>query len=654
MDYDYIVVGSGAGGGPLAARLVEAGFSVLLLEAGPDDQGVLEQVPAFHAAASEDERISWSFFVRHYTDEQQSRRDWKYIPCADEPERGGVYYPRAATLGGCTQHHAMIVVRPHNSDWDGIAAITGDPSWAAVRMQRYFQRLERCEYRPFQRLVHRFLGWSPSGHGFDGWLPTTLADPKLVIGDRQIAEILIDSAHYALGHTRSRLSSWFNRLLQTLFTRGDPNDWQAIKHLRVGVRQIPLSVKCGRRTGVPERLRQVKAEHPGRLHMRTNVLVTRVLFEPDAPATAAVNSPDANSDANPDANPDANRAAHRAIGVEYLDAAQVYGADPRRRTPPADTPKVEVRAKREVILCGGAFNTPQLLQLSGIGPPKVLADARVPLRQDLPGVGANLQDRYEVGVVFRMKAPFAAMREVTMTPDPDDPHFRAWQRGEGLYTTNGALLGIIDRSKRERQDPDLFLFGLLTDFRGYYPGYSQRVRDARQQLTWAILKAHTENTAGQVAIRSADPLEPPGINFHFLNEGNVPEDEDIEVMVSAIRRVRRMAERYAELIEEEMVPGPSCRDSDPEREYQLLADFIRDQAWGHHACGTCKIGADDDPMAVLDSRFRVRGTEGLRVVDASVFPHIPGLFLVAPVYMVAEKAADVIIEDARGDVPPAE
>ena len=640
MDYDYIIVGSGAGGGPLAARLVEAGFSVLLLEAGADDQGILEQVPAFHTSASEDERISWSFFVRHYADEGQSQRDWKYIPRADEPERGGVFYPRAATLGGCTQHHAMIIVRPHNSDWDGIAAITGDPSWAAVRMQRYFQRLERCDYRPFERLLHRLLGWSPSGHGFDGWLPTTVADPKLVIGDKQIAEILFDSARYALGHSRSRLSSWVSRLLQTLFTRADPNDWRAVKRHRVGVRQIPLSIAGGRRTGVPERLRQVKAEHPGRLSIRTKVLVTRVLFEPDAPDA------------------DATGAAIRAIGVEYLDAAHLYGADPLRRAQsanvPADVTRVQVRANREVILCGGSFNTPQLLQLSGIGPAEVLAAAKVPLRHELPGVGANLQDRYEVGVVFQMKAPFAVMRGVTLTPDPADPHFRAWQRGEGLYTTNGAILGIIDRSKRELLDPDLFLFALMGDFRGYYPGYSQRIRDNRQALTWAILKAHTQNTAGRVAIRSDDPLQPPEINFHYLSEGNVPEDEDIEAMVGAIRRVRRMVERYDHLIEAELVPGPNYRDPDPSREYQLLADFIRDEAWGHHACGTCKIGADDDPMAVLDSRFRVRGTEALRVVDASIFPRIPGMFLVAPVYMVAEKAADVIIEDARGDLPPDE
>jgi choline dehydrogenase len=79
-----------------------------------------------------------------------------------------------------------------------------------------------------------------------------------------------------------------------------------------------------------------------------------------------------------------------------------------------------------------------------------------------------------------------------------------------------------------------------------------------------------------------------------------------------------------------------------------IEDFVRDQSWGHHASCTCKIGTEDDPMAVLDSRFRVRGVEGLRVVDASVFPHIPGLFIVSAVYMVAEKASDVILHDARG------
>jgi len=80
-----------------------------------------------------------------------------------------------------------------------------------------------------------------------------------------------------------------------------------------------------------------------------------------------------------------------------------------------------------------------------------------------------------------------------------------------------------------------------------------------------------------------------------------------------------------------------------------MRQFIKDSAWGHHACGTCKIGADDDPSAVLDSRFRVRGVTGLRVVDASVFPKIPGLFILSAVYMIAEKASDVIIADAKAE-----
>ena len=108
-----------------------------------------------------------------------------------------------------------------------------------------------------------------------------------------------------------------------------------------------------------------------------------------------------------------------------------------------------------------------------------------------------------------------------------------------------------------------------------------------------------------------------------------------------------MVRAYEHLIDDEEVPGPGRADpTDPSREYRLLADFVRDEAWGHHASCTCAIGANDDPMAVLDSRLRVRGTQNLRVVDASVFPRIPGLFLVAPVYMIAEKASDLILEDA--------
>jgi choline dehydrogenase len=112
-------------------------------------------------------------------------------------------------------------------------------------------------------------------------------------------------------------------------------------------------------------------------------------------------------------------------------------------------------------------------------------------------------------------------------------------------------------------------------------------------------------------------------------------------VVQGVEFVRQMNSDLSELIGDEQVPGPSVKTRDE------LSTFVQNEAWGHHASCTNKIGADGDPMAVLDSRFRVRGTKGLRVVDASVFPRIPGYFIVSAVYMVSEKASDVITEDAQ-------
>ena len=606
--YEYIVVGSGAGGGTVAARLAEAGRSVLLLEAGGDPGKVADprlpedyQVPAFHAFASENPAMRWDFFVRHYADAQRQLKDSKYSAAP-----GGVLYPRAGALGGCTAHNAMIFVYPHNQDWDDIAALTGDSSWRAERMRRYFELLEDCRHRPLKRWIARVTGFNPARHGFDGWLTTELAMPMESLGNRHLRRVLEDLATDAsaqIGHRLKRLHSFFK-------TRADPNDWRQVKADASGLRLVPLTTRDHMRTGSRERIVNVAEKFPERLHVECHALVTRVLLD----------------------------GSQRATGVEYLKGERLYRAHPDSSDGSGEP--CQARATREVILCGGAFNTPQLLMLSGIGPRAALSRSGIETRVDLAGVGKNLQDRYEVSVVNRMKEDWQMLAGAKFAKG--DSQFHQWQtRKRGVYTTNGGLLAVVIQSKQERI-PDLFCAALVGNFRGYFPGYSKLIAERQNYLSWIVLKARTINRAGTVTLQSADPRQPPSIDFRYFDEGTDRQGKDLDAVVEGIHFVRAMTKDLREqgLIAAEEVPGEQYQSDDE------LREFVRDNAWGHHASCSCAIGPRNQD-GVLSSDFRVHGTQGLRVVDASVFPRIPGFFIVSAVYMIGEKAADVILAGAK-------
>lgn len=652
-DYDFIVVGSGAGGGPVAANLALAGFSVALLEAGGIDEPATYRVPALSARATEDPRLSWDFIIRHYKDNEKQNRDSKKIGPDSKlaqkfGDEFGIWYPRAGTLGGCTSHHALITIRPHRSDWEHIAYVTGDDSWRSSNMQRHFEKLERCQYR-------RGKDGDRSGHGFKGWLPTNIATPlEFIFADWKVFRIVYSTLQsIPEGHFWSSIRYFWRAwrlfsggprdfLLESYF---DPNDLRTPSFEREGMFFVPFSTEVGRRANVRDLLRLTQ-DHTSNLTIRTHTLVTRVLFDngEDKLVPLEIDKIDQSHANNWK---DSNKAL-KAIGVEYIEGHHLYQCDPQYKCEEhCHIDKQQLRAK-EVILACGAFNSPQLLMLSGIGREKQLKPHGIVTLKDLP-VGENLQDRYEVGIVCQTKTPFeltrgATFREPEIGQEPD-PQFKEWLKGKGPYATNGGIICFTKKAKNSvpHAGPDLFIFCIPGDFRGYFPGYSNKAYRTGV-FSWLILKAHTRNR-GVVSLADDDPRKAPEISFNYFDDTSEGTDEDLDAVVDGIEFVRKVNAKLADIVDTEIWPGPQVDTR------EKLRQFVKNEAWGHHASCTNRMGRgspeDDprsfDPIAVVDSCFRVLGTKNLRVVDASVFPDIPGFFIVAPIFMIAEKASELII-----------
>ncbi|KAK9769585.1 putative GMC oxidoreductase [Seiridium cardinale] len=627
--YEYVIVGSGAGGAPLAARLALAGYSVLLIDAGEDHHMENQvQVPALNGYASEYNPIRWDYFVDHYTNETQANRDSKMTYLTEDgeyyvglyPPEGatklGIYYPRTGALGGCTEHNALVTIKPTDKDWDDIASLTGDSSWSASNMLQYFERLEACRYLPD----------SVVGHGFTGWLQTRLTPVILIAEDLKVASLVVAAATAMGKGLLGALTATVTGLAEILTL--DVNTPASSRDDGELIYQIPMSVtedyaRSGPRDFVISVANATNSDGSKKykLDIALNTLVSKVNF-------------------------DTTGATPKATGVSYLQGQHLYRADPYASKTDDAGVTGSVYASREVILAAGSFNTPQLLKLSGVGPAAELESFDIPVVKDLPGVGGNMQDRYEFGVVGEAPSQFSLLKDCTFLQG-DDPCYDNWINNigdlKGGYTTNGISFGWLHHSSvaEEGDDPDLFLGGIPAYLNGYKPGYSITSTEGLNTWTWLTLKAHSRNNAGTVNITSTNPRDTPKIVFRSLGEG-VGGDKDLQAIVEGMKYGIKAFDSLIPLDGAFTRVWPPLNVSTDDE----LAQFARDEVWGHHASCTAPIGTDDDPLAVLDSDFKVRGVDGLRVVDASIFPKIPGMYIVTAIYMASEKAADVIIADA--------
>lgn len=350
-----------------------------------------------------------------------------------------------------------------------------------------------------------------------------------------------------------------------------------------GISRIELTVGEGERSSTARRYLHPVIHRPN-LEVVTDATVQRVLIE-----------------------------GRRAVGVVYAVDNRIF----------------EPRAHREVILSGGAYNSPQLLMLSGIGPGKHLTDLGIDVLVDRPAVGENLSEHTNMLMTYKARRPNTLVNALRL--DRAALAVTQWHLfRSGVFTQNGASAVIFFKTDPRLTRPNVQLVTMPISHQAspWLPGFS---RSVIHSITVRVGILYPESR-GRVTLRSNDPADKPRIFFNLFGDTN-----DMEQMVDAMIETRRIfgAHALSDTVERELFPGPDIVSRDD------FIDLIREH--GHqrqHPVGTCRMGSDQ--AAVVDSELRVRGIEALRVIDASVMPSEPGGNTNIPTIMIAEKAADLL------------
>ena len=512
------------------------------------------------------------------------RTDWLYYT---EPDAGlngrALRYPRGKTLGGCSSINGMIYTRGQARDYDGWARLTGDEDWSWQNTLPYF-KLHEDHYKGADAL-----------HGAKG------STPELLHGDRALGSYWHTLQHRQAGgewRVEKQRLHWdvLDAVAQAAQQAGIPATDDFNRGDNEGVGYFEVTQKNGWRWNTAKAFLRPTCYARPNFELWTAAQVARLTLEPTA---------------------DGGR---RCTGAEVC-------------TGGSSGDMVKVRATREVILCAGSIGSPQILQLSGIGPADLLQRLGIATEVNLPGVGANLQDHLQIRAVFKVKdVPTLNVLSSSLWGKAKIGLEYALKR-TGPMSMAPSQLGAFTRSDPAQPYPNIeyHVQPLSLDAFGdplhSFPAVTASVCNLNP------------TSRGTVHIKSPRFEDAPAIAPNYLS---TPEDR--QVAADSLRLTRRIMAQpaLAGLQPEEWKPGVQFQTDE---ELTKLAGDIATTIF--HPVGTTRMGRPDDPMAVVDTHLKVRGVAGLRVVDAGVMPTITSGNTNAPALMIAEKAAAWIAADAR-------